>query len=589
MDAFPSALATYSVQILLMVVSAACASTMIRVRAPHVRLIYWRFILIVCLLLPLAPPHIVDVDVATGTQVTAAVTGAREHLAGAHRVSAATAAVWVLMGGILAKALWLLVGLCRLRSLRTAGTIATLSDDLSLLQRTVAPAADVRWHDRIVQPVTFGLARPVVLLPSRLRELSPDVQRAVLCHELLHAARRDWRSILIEEIVRTAFWFHPAIWWLIGKIQLCREETVDALAVSITASRRLYMQALLAFADSTPPPLLAAPLFARRRHLVVRIRQLSQEVVMSPRRIVFSAAALLAIIAACGWTVVSALPVRTELRARSVSEKQEHAPSVSRAAADIALPAAGAIPQPAAQQIGPSTQTTVRPAPPPPPPPPPPADGKSDPRVVAEVKPAYPREALPYGTGATVWVGVTIDANGQVAAAKANRFQLTIDRSIDDPNYWASKPERPFMDAAEAAALRWTFAPPDANTKTSVELMFTFRNVTGPAVVSGQADTLSADGHKVLRVGNGISAPQKIVDIKPIYPEAAKAQNIQGVVILELRIGVDGSVLDAKVLRSIPLLDDPAVAAARQWQFRPVLLNGAPVEVIMTATVGFVY
>ena len=79
MDAFPSALATYSVQILLMVVSAACASAMIRVRAPHVRLIYWRFILAVCLLLPLAPPHFVDVDVATGTQVTAAVTGACQH------------------------------------------------------------------------------------------------------------------------------------------------------------------------------------------------------------------------------------------------------------------------------------------------------------------------------------------------------------------------------------------------------------------------------------------------------------------------------------------------------------------------------
>jgi len=127
MNAIPSALATYSVQILLMVVSAACASAMIRVRAPHVRLIYWRFILAVCLLLPLAPPHIVDVDVATGTQVTAAVTGAHDHLAGAHRVSAATAAVWVLMGGILAKALWLLVGLWRRRCSPAAVILSCVS------------------------------------------------------------------------------------------------------------------------------------------------------------------------------------------------------------------------------------------------------------------------------------------------------------------------------------------------------------------------------------------------------------------------------------------------------------------------------
>jgi hypothetical protein len=56
MDAFTSGLATYSVQILLLVASSVCASTMIRVPALHVRLIYWRFVLVVCLLLPLAPP-----------------------------------------------------------------------------------------------------------------------------------------------------------------------------------------------------------------------------------------------------------------------------------------------------------------------------------------------------------------------------------------------------------------------------------------------------------------------------------------------------------------------------------------------------
>ncbi|MBL8143273.1 MAG: energy transducer TonB, partial [Acidobacteria bacterium] len=62
---------------------------------------------------------------------------------------------------------------------------------------------------------------------------------------------------------------------------------------------------------------------------------------------------------------------------------------------------------------------------------------------------------------------------------------------------------------------------------------------------------------------------------------------ITGVVILELTIGADGSVVNARVLRSIPLLDQAALDAARQWKYAPTLLNGVPTPVIMTATVTF--
>ena len=57
--------------------------------------------------------------------------------------------------------------------------------------------------------------------------------------------------------------------------------------------------------------------------------------------------------------------------------------------------------------------------------------------------------------------------------------------------------------------------------------------------------------------------------------------------IIEATIGPDGAVKDAKVLRSIPLLDQAALDAVRQWQFTPTLLNGVPVPVIMTVTVQF--
>jgi protein TonB len=58
-------------------------------------------------------------------------------------------------------------------------------------------------------------------------------------------------------------------------------------------------------------------------------------------------------------------------------------------------------------------------------------------------------------------------------------------------------------------------------------------------------------------------------------------------VIIEVGIGVDGSVQEAHVLKSIPLLDQAALDAVKQWQFMPTLLNGVPTPLIMTVTVNF--
>ena len=90
-----------------------------------------------------------------------------------------------------------------------------------------------------------------------------------------------------------------------------------------------------------------------------------------------------------------------------------------------------------------------------------------------------------------------------------------------------------------------------------------------------------------IRVGGDIKEPMKIKDAKPVYPAEAQAAGIQGVVILEATVAPSGYVSDARVLRSIPLLDQAAVDAVRQWVFTPTLLNGAPVSVIMTVTVNF--
>ena len=89
------------------------------------------------------------------------------------------------------------------------------------------------------------------------------------------------------------------------------------------------------------------------------------------------------------------------------------------------------------------------------------------------------------------------------------------------------------------------------------------------------------------RPNTGLEPPQKTRDVRPVYPPIAQSARVQGIVIIEATIGPDGIVKDAKVLRSIPLLDSSALDAVRQWVFTPTLLNGVPVPVIMTVTVQF--
>lgn len=107
-----------------------------------------------------------------------------------------------------------------------------------------------------------------------------------------------------------------------------------------------------------------------------------------------------------------------------------------------------------------------------------------------------------------------------------------------------------------------------------------------PPAVPSQATPVPPTPAPV-RVGSGLRPPTKTKHVNPVYPREAMAAGAQGVVVLEAVIGVDGRVHDAKVLRSIPLLDGPAADAVRQWEFEPTLLNGAPVAVIMTVSVNF--
>jgi periplasmic protein TonB len=81
--------------------------------------------------------------------------------------------------------------------------------------------------------------------------------------------------------------------------------------------------------------------------------------------------------------------------------------------------------------------------------------------------------------------------------------------------------------------------------------------------------------------------PVRVRDVSPVYPETARMARVQGVVIVEAVISTTGDVVEARVLRSQPLLDQAALDAVRQWKYTPSLLNGVPVPVVMTVTVTF--
>ena len=91
-----------------------------------------------------------------------------------------------------------------------------------------------------------------------------------------------------------------------------------------------------------------------------------------------------------------------------------------------------------------------------------------------------------------------------------------------------------------------------------------------------------------VRPGGAIRQPIKLRGADPVYPPIPRAAGIQGIVIIEATIDADGRVVNARILRSVHMLDQAALDAVRSWEYTPTMLNGVPVPVVMTVTVSFV-
>jgi TonB family protein len=75
--------------------------------------------------------------------------------------------------------------------------------------------------------------------------------------------------------------------------------------------------------------------------------------------------------------------------------------------------------------------------------------------------------------------------------------------------------------------------------------------------------------------------------LAPLYPPAAKQQDIQGTVLLKAVIGADGTVRELRVIDGHPLLAPAAIEAVKRWKYKPYYVKGKPVEVETTVAVSF--
>ncbi len=110
----------------------------------------------------------------------------------------------------------------------------------------IARHVSLRISEHLPGPLAMGIVRSLIILPaSALMALNPEQLEAVLAHELAHVRRADYLWNLVQTMVETLFFFHPAVWWLGRRLRQQRELCCDDVAVQSCADPLIYATALL--------------------------------------------------------------------------------------------------------------------------------------------------------------------------------------------------------------------------------------------------------------------------------------------------------------------------------------------------------
>lgn len=375
---------------------------------------------------------------------------------------------------------------------------------------------DVRLSADIRAPLTWGLAAPVILLPSIAPEWPADRLRAILEHEREHIRRRDPLSHWFGEAVCAAWWFHPFAWLARSRATHERECACDDAVLRSGVRSSDYATELLNLISNLSQkgePLMAISVLSNFERRVGRIVQPGID-----RR------------------------------------------PVTRAARTAVVCASFAVLLPLAMLRGQSTA------------------GTGD--LAGTV----------YDPSGGRVVNATINAAGSAGNREITRSNSTGDWSfsgIPAGDYTVEVLAPGFkigtQNVTVAAGQRQT-------VRNHLEIGSVRQTIH--VVASGQPRTPAVQPETAtqrVRIGGMVQPTNLIRQIKPAYPPAARAQGIEGTVLIQAVIGKDGSILSAKVANTLidPDLAAAALAAVKQWEYQPTLLNGEPVEVMTTVSIDF--
>jgi TonB family protein len=196
--------------------------------------------------------------------------------------------------------------------------------------------------------------------------------------------------------------------------------------------------------------------------------------------------------------------------------------------------------------------------------------------------------------------GCAAPPNAEVEAARA-----AVDKAVDEAGQYAKASLKAAQDAQAAldAELKEQEGKLMKSYDRTRELAAAAKAAGDKAVAEAvaareKAEAIAANAKAVaaarakakaeaVRVGGAIRPPTKVKHVDPIYPAIAKSARVSGTVVLEATIDPVGKVIDTRVVKSVPLLDQAAIDAVQQWEYTPSTHKGVAVPVVMTVTINF--